>query len=282
MNKGASIRAKLSNLAKSENMAFQVVIFRYLHERFLYRLSQSAYKNNFFLKGGVLLFAFENEFTRPTKDMDFLGDGINNNSGEVKDIIMEICEIDDDDAVWFDSGSTTVETIKEGDRYEGLRLFIEGGFHTIRQRIQIDIGFGDIIIPDAQVITYPSLLSGTKNPILKAYSKESVIAEKFHAMVDLSFANSRMKDFYDVYILFKMNQFDKSVIQQSIEATFRQRGTSFLQKPSFFDADFKEDPKLNKLCRQFLLKNKLDSHLEFADVVEDILKELIPVWEELQ
>jgi predicted nucleotidyltransferase component of viral defense system len=282
MNKSASIRAKLANLAKTENIAFQVLIFRYLHERFLYRLSQSAYRNNFFLKGGVLLFAFENEFTRPTKDMDFLGDGINNNVEEVKVIFMEICEIVDDDAVFFDSMSISVEPINENNRYEGVRLFIEGGFHTIKQRIQIDVGFGDIIIPDAQVITYPSLLSGTNNPILKAYSKESVIAEKFHAMVDLSYANSRMKDFYDVYSLFKMNQFDKNIINQSIEATFKQRGTSFSQLPSFFESDFGEDPKLNKLWKQFLLKNKLDLSLEFADVVKDIQKELKPVWEGLQ
>ena len=137
MNIGASIRAKLSYLARSKNVAFQVLIFRYLHERFLFRLSQSAYRNNFFLKGGVLLYAFDNEITRPTKDVDFLGEGINNDLEEVKLIFQEISKITDDDAVWFDPETISVEMIKEDDQYESIRLHIEGGFDTIKQRIRM-------------------------------------------------------------------------------------------------------------------------------------------------
>lgn len=281
MNRGASIRAKLSYLARSKNVAFQVLIFRYLHERFLFRLSQSAYRDNFFLKGGVLLFAFDNEITRPTKDIDFLGDGINNDMEEVKLFFQEICKITDDDAVWFDPETISVEMIKEDDQYEGVRLYIEGGFDTIKQRIQIDVGFGDIIIPDVQVIEFPVLLPETKVPILKAYSKESVIAEKFHAMVDLSYTNSRMKDFYDVYNLLEMNQFDRGILKKSIEATFNKRLSSFTQIPSFFEDEFKNDNKLNKLWKQFLDKNKLNKNLEFPIIVEVIVNELKPIWNEL-
>lgn len=281
MNKGASIRARLQAIAKSENIAFQVLIYRYLHERFLYRLSQSEYKNNFFLKGGALLYAFENEMTRPTKDVDFLGKDINNDLKDIKSAFQKISTLTDDDAVWFDAATISAERIKEDAQYEGVRLFIEGGFDTIKQRIQIDVGFGDIIIPDAQIIEYPLLLSVTNPVIIKAYSKESIIAEKFHAMVVLSYGNSRMKDFYDVYALLKANQFHNAVLTESIKATFEKRETSFNQLPSFFDEEFKVDAKLNTLWGQFLKKNKLLLNVEFQEVVRDILKELKPIWDTL-
>ena len=281
MNKGASIRAKLQTIAKSENIAFQVLIFRYLHERFLYRLSKSGYRNNFFLKGGALLYAFEKELARPTKDVDFLGKNISNDLKEVKSAFQKVCTIPDDDAVWFDYTTISIETIKEDAKYGGTRLFIEGGFDTIKQRIQIDVGFGDIIVPDAQFIEYPMLLSVTNPVIIKAYSKESVIAEKFHAMVVLSYANSRMKDFYDVYALLKANKFDTTVLAESIKATFNKRETSIIQFPSFFEKEFKTDAQLNKLWKQFLKKNKLHPDIEFQDVVSDILIELKPVWHTL-
>jgi len=281
MNNGASIRAKLQAIAKSENLAFQVLIFRYLHERFLYRLSQSEYRNNFFLKGGALLYAFENEMTRPTKDVDFMGKDISNDLEEVKSAFRKISTLVDDDAVWFDATTITAETIKEVDKYEGVRLFIEGGFDTVKQRIQIDVGFGDIVVPDAQFIEYPLLLSVTNPVIIKAYSKESVIAEKFHAMVVLSYANSRMKDFYDVYALLKANQFDTAFLTESIRATFKKRETSLNQLPSFFDDAFKSDAHLNTLWKQFLKKNKLHLDIGFQDVVSDILIELKPIWDTL-
>jgi predicted nucleotidyltransferase component of viral defense system len=281
MNKGASIRAKLLTIAKSENLAFQVLIFRYLHERFLYRLSRSEFNNNFFLKGGTLLYAFEKELTRPTKDVDFLGKDINNDLEDIKFAFQKISTLTDNDAVWFDATTISAETIKEEDKYEGIRLFIVGGFDTIKQRIQIDVGFGDIIIPDAQIIDYPQLLAETNPVIIKAYSKESVIAEKFHAMVVLSYANSRMKDFYDVYALLKVNQFDTAVLTESIKTTFERRETSLNQLPSFFDDEFKTDVQLNKFWKQFLKKNKLNLIIEFHEVVRDIVKELKPIWDNL-
>lgn len=281
MNKGASIRARLQVIAKSENIAFQVLIYRYLHERFLYRLSKSEYRNNFFLKGGALLYAFENEMTRPTKDVDFLGKDINNDLEDIKSAFQKISTLTDDDAVWFDAATISAERIKEDAQYEGVRLFIDGGFDTIKQRIQIDIGFGDIIIPDAQIIEYPLLLSVTNPVIIKAYSKESVIAEKFHAMVVLSYGNSRMKDFYDVYALLKANQFHTAVLTESIKATFDKRETSINQFPSFFDEEFKADAKLNTHWKQFIKKNKLLFNIEFQEVVRDILKELKPIWDTL-
>ncbi len=162
-----------------------------------------------------------------------------------------------------------------------LPISIEGGFDTIKQQIQIDVGFGDIIIPEAQLIEYPSLLSKIKPAIIKAYSIESVISEKFHAMIVLSYSNSRMKDFYDVYSLMKSNQMDRVTLKESIKSTFVRRETSLNQLPSFFDEEFLSDAKLNTLWRQFMKKNKLELKIEFQDVVSSISLELKPIWDSL-
>jgi hypothetical protein len=270
MNKGASIKAKLQNIAKNENIAFQVLIFRFLHERFLLRLSKSKYKNFFFLKGGSLLYAFENELTRPTKDVDLLGQNISQDEAFLKLIFQEIILIEDDDAVWFDSNSIKTEIIKEEEKYEGVRLFIDGGFDSIKNRIQVDIGFGDVIFPSGQLINYPILLTDLSSVTIQAYSKESIIAEKLHAMIVLSYANSRMKDFYDVYSLIKTNQFDKSLVLESIQATFQRRETIIPNEPSLFETEFGLDKNLNLLWIHFLKKNKLSLNIEFKEIVEKI------------
>jgi len=277
MNKGASIKAKLQNIARKENIAFQVLIFRFLHERFLYRLSKSKFQNSFFLKGGSLLYAFENELTRPTKDLDLLGLNITNDAVYLKLIFQEIALIEDDDAVWFDSNSISSEIIKEEEKYEGVRLFIEGGFDSIKNRIQIDIGFSDVIIPKGQLINYPLLLTDLSPVSIQAYSKESIIAEKLHAMIVLSYSNSRMKDFYDVYVLIKTTDFDKEILSKSIEATFQRRETVIPNNPSLFEIEFGLDSNLNLLWNHFLKKNKLSLSIEFKEIVEKIKIEFEPI-----
>ena len=274
MNKAASIRARLQNIAKNENIAFQVIIFRYLHERFLYRLSKSTFKDNFCLKGGVLLYAIEQELTRPTKDVDFLAYDIPNDFTEVTNAFKEICQIENDDSVWFNSETLTVEKIKEEDKYEGIRLFIEGGFDTVKQKLQIDVGFGDVIIPGSQTITYPCLLTDSEPPVINAYSLESIIAEKFHAMVVLSYSNSRMKDFYDIYNLLKNDTVDFSILEKSIIATFTKRETALNFDSMFNDDNFSTDESFAKQWEMFLRKNKLILDHTFQEVVEFILEKL--------
>jgi predicted nucleotidyltransferase component of viral defense system len=274
MNKAASIRARLQNIAKNENIAFQVIIFRYLHERFLYRLSKSTFKDNFCLKGGVLLYAIEQELTRPTKDVDFLAYDIPNDFTEVTNAFKEICQIENDDSVWFNSETLTVEKIKEEDKYEGIRLFIEGGFDTVKQKLQIDVGFGDVIIPGSQTITYPCLLTDSEPPVINAYSLESIIAEKFHAMVVLSYSNSRMKDFYDIYNLLKNDTVDFSILEKSIIATFTKRETALNFDSMFNDVNFSTDESFAKQWEMFLRKNKLILDHTFQEVVEFILEKL--------
>ena len=282
MNKGASVKARLLNIAKKENIAFQVLVFRYLHERFLYRLSVSTYKNCFFLKGGALLYVFENALTRPTKDVDLLGQNVPNDVDELKSIFKEITLIENDDAVWFDASTIKTETIKEEEKYQGVRVHIECGFHTVKNRIQIDIGFGDIITPKAQVVDYPTLLTESQPIKIQAYSIETIIAEKLHAMVVLAYANSRMKDFYDLYVLIQSEKLSTKSLEQAIKATFERRQTKIPLQVLLFDPAFGLDEKFNLLWNQFLKKNKLSLAAEFKDIVSLIKTEFEPILNALK
>ena len=228
IGKGKSIRARVLNIAKKENLTLQLVIIRYLHERLLYRVSVSHYADNFCLKGGVLLYYYNREQTRPTMDIDFLGTNIPNEVKFIVSAFREICAMSyPHDAVVFDISSIVAEEIASQDQYPGIRLFVIAGLDTIRQRIQIDIGFGDIVIPSAVQLNYPTLLPESEILVVRAYSLETVVAEKFEAMIDLSAANSRMKDFYDVYYilttLLLCHLFCPTVPQQYFSASQIQR-----------------------------------------------------------
>jgi predicted nucleotidyltransferase component of viral defense system len=277
MNKGASVKARLLNIAKKENIAFQVIVFRYLHERFLHRLSVSTYKKSFFLKGGALLYVFENALTRPTKDVDLLGQNVPNDVDEIKSIFQEIAQVKHDDSVWFDANTIDTEIIREEEKYEGVRVHIEAGFHTVKNRIQIDIGFGDIISPRAQAVYYPTLLPEFDPIELQAYSLESIIAEKLHAMVVLAYANSRMKDFYDLYVLLQSEQLSTNSLSQAIKATFERRQTKIPDQVLLFKPDFRIDENFNLLWEQFLRKNKLSIDVAFKDVVAIITTRFEPI-----
>jgi len=281
MKNASAIRAKLLTIAKSENIAFQVIIFRYLHERFLFRLSKSDYCKNFILKGGNLIYAFEHVLTRPTKDVDFRGFSISNDLERIITIFKEITEINNEDTVWYNSETIKAESITELNKYAGVRLFIECGFDSIKQRIQIDIGFGDIVVPDVQTIDYPLLLPSMSPVLVKAYSKESVIAEKFHAIITLSYSNSRMKDFYDLYVLFASNPIKQDILLESISATFKQRETIIVHTASFFEQEFKTDLKLNLLWNQFVKNNNLTIGVNFEEVVNLISQKIKPIWDTL-
>ncbi|MBE0653650.1 MAG: nucleotidyl transferase AbiEii/AbiGii toxin family protein, partial [Bacteroidales bacterium] len=199
-NIAKSIRARLLNIARAENKTFQLILIRYFHERFLYRLSISQFCRNFILKGGTLLYIYYREKTRPTKDIDFLGLNIPNQTISLKKVFSEICSIDYPyDGVKFYVESIMVEEIADHEEYQGIRLLIDASLDTAIQKLQIDVGFGDIMIPDPVDLKYPVFFPDLYSPIIRAYSPETVIAEKFEAMIDLSVINSRMKDFYDVY-----------------------------------------------------------------------------------
>ncbi|MDA3910181.1 MAG: nucleotidyl transferase AbiEii/AbiGii toxin family protein [Bacteroidales bacterium] len=270
-------------MARKENLSFQLVILRYLHERFLYRLSISEYTENFLLKGGALLYALEGSKTRSTKDIDFLGENISNNFETITRAFIEVCSIEyPEDFVWFDANSVRSQTIADQEKYPGIRIFVNSGFDTINQRLQIDIGFGDVVSPAAVIIDYPLLLSDLKSPRLMVYSVETIIAEKFQAMIELSTANSRMKDFYDVYKLIESGRYNKIGLQLAIKATFARRNTPYRDSHALFEIDFANNANRIKMWKSFLKKTGLNEELDFSEVMHTITIELAPYWESLK
>jgi predicted nucleotidyltransferase component of viral defense system len=269
-----SIRASLLNLAQKENLVFQFVIIRYFQERLLYRISISEYVGNFFLKGGALIYALEGIHIRPTMDIDLLAKKVKNDKESIKQIFINICSIKyEDDCVNFDTGSIVVTDIREKDRYSGVRVLINTGFDTIKQRMQIDLGFSDVITPAPISLEYPVLLEELDIPKIKAYSIETVIAEKFHAMITLGNINSRMKDFYDVYILLKNNAINEQTLQVAIKETFRIRNTVFDTNSVIFDESYFESKQKQIMWSSFLRKNNLES-IDFKVVGNFILNKL--------
>ena len=275
-NRSASIKARLMNIARAEKIDFDSLLFRYFQERLLYRLSISDFSDRFVLKGGLLLICLKMPKYRPTKDIDFLAEQIKNDINEIENIFVSIAEMPCNDGVRFIPSSISSERITEDADYEGIRLKIDGTLGKARKRLQIDIGFGDIIIPEATSVEFPSLLEDP--PKVKAYSVESIISEKFEAMVKLAMANSRMKDFYDVYFLSISHDFKSDELKKAIETTFRKRQTPILEIPFVFRPEFYNDNERQKMWAAFLRKSRLKNEdLEFRGVMERITAFLEPI-----
>lgn len=270
MKNAASVRAKLLALSKSKNIAFQLIIFRFLHERFLYRLSKSAFNQNFVLKGGNLIYALQYEVGRPTKDIDFLGLNIKNDRTHLESVFREILSIDVDDFVWFDCESIQSESITENNKYNGIRIYINSGFDSIQQKIQIDIGFGDIVVPEIAQLYYPVLIDVMQPILLRAYSVETIIAEKLHAMVSLSFFNSRMKDFYDVYMLLSESEIKTDQLHSAISTTFENRKLSPGKINELEDEKYIYDRNLNTRWKLFLSNNNITLNKDFDEIIKYI------------
>ncbi|MDR2231687.1 MAG: nucleotidyl transferase AbiEii/AbiGii toxin family protein [Tannerella sp.] len=284
MKKGnaKSIRAVLKNIADHEGLDLQSILTRYFHERLLYRIFNSAYLNRFFLKGGALLFAFEGLHARPTNDIDMLATQISNDREIIKQIFRTICNIKyDDDCVFFNADSIETMNITEDDKYVGVRIFIATRLDTVKQRLQIDIGFSDIISPAPVRLTYPVLLNEFEYPVIQAYSIETVIAEKFEIMIARSTLNSRMKDFYDVYILLKNHNINDETLTIAIRQTFKHRNTGFVDNHSLFSESFYRDINRQILWKAFLRKIKHSGELEFSTVMICIVERLYPIYRNL-
>jgi methionyl-tRNA formyltransferase len=278
-----SIRARLKNISDREQIGFQFIITRYFHERLLYRIAKSEYVNNFILKGGTLLYAIEGIHFRPTIDIDILANHISNENKQIKQIFRSICSVKyDADGVNFDFENIETEEIAKEDKYSGVRIFIGVQFDTIKQRMQIDIGFSDIITSAPVELIYPTLLNELPKPEIKAYSIETIIAEKFQAMIELGIFNSRMKDFYDVYILLKHNNISNINLQNAIINTFKQRNTVFVENHELFSQTFCVEKNRQIMWKAFLRKIKHFDNLEFPFVVKSIVERLYPIYFELR
>jgi hypothetical protein len=229
------------------------------------------------------MYIYTLEKTRPTRDIDFLGSDIPYDKSYIESVFRVICSISDPfDAVFFDSGSIISEEITGQGKYPGIRLFITSTIDTIVQRIQVDVGFGDIVIPKPVKISYPTFFPESNAPVILAYSLETVLAEKFEAMIDLSTINSRMKDFYDVYQILVSQQFDLQQLAESVKATFSNRKTGYTPGHALFSPSFATDAGRIRQWKTFLKKNHLDAGLEFERVVEKIINSLSTIWESLK
>ncbi|BED92912.1 MAG: nucleotidyl transferase AbiEii/AbiGii toxin family protein [Candidatus Paraimprobicoccus trichonymphae] len=265
----ASIKAKLKNLAIKENKQFDYLLTLYFIERLLYRVSISKYSKNFVLKGGLLLYTILDEKARATKDIDFLAKQINNELKELKSIFNEICDVESDDAIIFDKSTIISERIKEDADYEGVRIKVLAYLEKTRKMFLFDIGFGDVVIPKPVEMEYPSLLN-KENSRIFAYSLESVISEKFEAMIYLAELNSRMKDFYDIYSLCKNFDFDGKILQKAITETFNRRKTILPENPTVFSNKFPDLKEKQLQWTAFKKRIKFASDAEFYDVLSKI------------
>lgn len=221
---GTSVRARLLTLARQKGQSFDLLLTRYANERLLHRLSLSPHRHRFVLKGAMLMTTWFDDPHRPTRDVDFLGYG-DSAPDAMLVTFREICAIEVNDGMVFDIDALRVELIREELEYGGLRLRTTGRLAGARITVIIDIGFGDAIEPGLDEVNLPVLLD-LPQPRLRVYARETVIAEKFQAMVMLGLANSRMKDFYDVWILSRSYAFDDDRLPRAIAATFERRGTA--------------------------------------------------------
>jgi len=278
---GKSNRTKLLNLSRQTNGAdYNLILLRFVQERFLYRLSLSAYRENFFLKGGALLFAHERFAARPTRDMDFLGDHISRDKKNIKRIMHEICSIEcEEDGMTFECGEDEIwlEDITVEKEYNGTRVHMTAHMDTIVQQFSIDVGFGDVIVPQPAQLDYPLLIEGLPAVNVEAYSLETVVAEKFQTMIDRGTINSRMKDFFDVYTILKADKVDEVLLKEAVAEVFANRGTEKDADNVVFTDDFAQDGMRQTMWKAYLKKIKYKEELPFTEVMDVIRERLQPM-----
>jgi predicted nucleotidyltransferase component of viral defense system len=239
---GASVRARLLNLSKQRHQPFQLILTYYVLERLLYRLSQTEHNNRLILKGAILLTKWLEDPHRPTRDVDFLAIG-DDDQGEMVRIFQQVCAVPCNDGVIFDAGNAQIERIREELEYGGLRITANATVDQARVRVVVDIAFGDAVEPGLQEIDLPVMLDFPA-PHLRSYAPETVIAEKFQAMVALGRANSRMKDFYDIWVLSRTFEFKNGKLPRAIAATFARRKTDIPNElPDALTSEFAGDPQ---------------------------------------
>ncbi len=281
-NYGKSIRTKLLNVAKKENIFYQTILTRYFQERLLYRMSQTRYRNNFYLKGGALMYAYERFAARPTLDIDFLGNNISNEGTSIIAAFKEICSVPfEEDGVIFDVEHITAQNITEFKDYHGIRLSIPVKMDSIAQVLTMDIGFGDVVTPSPVNLDFPILLEHLPCANILAYSLETVIAEKMHAIIDLADQSSRMKDYYDLHRILKEEKYDSEVLQEAIIRTFENRHTPYDENTMFFRKDFGINQQMEVRWKAFMRKITKATDLSFSEVVAFIQETLRPYWENI-
>ena len=274
-NIAASVRQRLLNKSRSDVRPFQELVQYFAMERFLYRLAQSHHANRFILKGALLLQIWHSPESRPTMDIDLLGRTINDPSLMISNI-ADILTVDiDPDGLSFFPENITAERITEDAEYNGIRIWFPAKLDTMKLNMQIDVGFGDIIYPGPEKAEIPAMLEFPA-PHLLCYSRESSISEKFEAMLKLRELNSRMKDFYDIWLLSRHFGFEGKTLSEAIRLTLEQRGTELPDKIVAFSQEFIETKQIQ--WNAFRKKLKQD-HVpaKFENIVMQVQEFIGPI-----
>lgn len=273
-NLGASVRARLLNRAKAQNAEFNLILTRFALERFLYRLSVSGYRMQFLLKGALLFDLWFDEPHRPTRDVDFLGFGLADISS-LENVFREVVTIPVEDGIVFDPSTVRAAEIRKEANYAGIRVTLIGTLSGARIPVQADIGFGDAVTPDPEETEYPVMLDELPAPRLRTYPRATVIAEKFEAITSLGMGNSRMKDFFDLWVLSRHSEPPLGELRQALQATFKRRGT---QLPGILPVGLSDEfPASNEKqiqWRAFVSRNSLN-----APTLDEIVLHLREFWQ---
>lgn len=277
-NIAASVHQRLLNLAKASGRPFNELLVYYGIERFLYRLSISRYGERFVLKGALTLLVWQTPVTRPTRDIDLLG-RTSNDLEAIRAMFAEVCHQPvDDDGLVFDAAVTTSRIAEDAD-YEGVRAQFQGRLRNARIAMQIDIGFSDVITPAPVPVVYPVMLDQPA-PHLMAYNRETAIAEKLEAMVSLGELNSRMKDFFDVWLLARSYDFEGAALARAIAGTFARRQTPVETMPVCFSNIFAGSPAKAAQWTAFVRNARLTGMpADFAEVAAEVARFAGPVLE---
>ena len=280
-NIAASVHQRLLNRARETGRPFNELLQHFAIERFLYRLSKSRHADSFVLKGALMLSVWSGATSRPTKDIDLLG-RIDNSLEYTARAMIDVCAMDvEADGIVFDRDSVTATRITEDAEYQGVRVRLKAGLGNAHVTMQVDVGIGDVVFPRPHDVEYPTLLDFPPAR-LKGYAMESTIAEKFHAMVILGVLNSRMKDFYDIWMLSRTFDFDGEVLAQAIEKTFEARRTPLTAEATVFEPSFANDESKQVQWAAFVRKSKLgDAPRNFNEVVAAVGSFLRPLAQSL-
>lgn len=275
-NPAASVRARLLNLSRQRKEEFQLVLSEFAIERLLYRIGVSAQAERFVLKGAMLFKLWPGEPHRATWDLDLLGRGASG-VADVLAVVREFCAIECSDGIVFDPASVAGEEIRSADEYAGVRVRLYAWLDQARIPVQVDVGFGDVVVPPPLRERYPTLL-GHPPPTILVYPREAVVAEKLEAMVSLGVMNSRMKDFYDVQALASRFAFAGPALTQAVRATFLRRKTPFpAGEPLALTREFLGAPERQTQWRAFLRRERLDATPDAGQLADSLRRFLGPV-----
>ncbi len=276
-NVGASVRQRLLNLARTRGQPLELLLTRFALERLLHRLSVSPHRGRFVLKGALLLTTWFDEPHRATRDLDLLGFG-DPSEDALLATFREVMSIDADDGMAFDTNKLQLQPIREDLEYGGSRLRTTAALAGARIPVVVDVGFGDAIEPGAEEINLPVLLD-LPSPRLRAYPQEVVIAEKLHAMAVLGMANSRMKDYFDVWMLLHTFDLDPRRLRRAVDATFARRGTPTLSAvPEGLSHAFASDPTKQRQWAAFAA-NLSSPAPSLRQLVDELTAKLVALLE---